>query len=253
MSETHLKYVMPNQGHGESGACVTRVCSSPMRLVGIEPHHEWDIGAGPFSHLNAVAANCTHPRSDCRSLQAAVFEIEFFRPATYPTRVATAAPSRARRRCCVVRVFNICFQTQPWRAHKLEHSLSVNRYIRARCTRRFLPRGAAARVAGPETMPGVHPAGRVLLQRPETLGFMKARWQVIWLGVAWAAFVGSEGGTPPIAAFRQSGNQREWSNYTALIIRVETYVVVKTDPNSRTATIAGSRHHRHVPRTGVGD
>lgn len=38
MSDNCLEFLPPRDGHCETGACVCHICSSNMRLVGIEPH-----------------------------------------------------------------------------------------------------------------------------------------------------------------------------------------------------------------------
>ena len=38
MLDDRIELLPPREGHSETGACVCHVCSSNMRLIGVEPH-----------------------------------------------------------------------------------------------------------------------------------------------------------------------------------------------------------------------
>jgi hypothetical protein len=50
MAINRIKFLPPREGHGETGACVCHVCSSNMRLIGIEPHPRQAVGADLFTY-----------------------------------------------------------------------------------------------------------------------------------------------------------------------------------------------------------
>ena len=73
MSVRRIKFLPPRQGHCETGACVRDLCSTNMRLVGIETHlfRTW---ASIFSPMNVFAASHTLTPSACRRGQALLRE-----------------------------------------------------------------------------------------------------------------------------------------------------------------------------------
>jgi len=50
MSITRIKLLPPRQGHCETGACVCHICSTNMRLIGVEPHPFPNVGADLFTY-----------------------------------------------------------------------------------------------------------------------------------------------------------------------------------------------------------
>ena len=50
MSINRIKFLPPREGHCESGTCVCHICSSNMRLIGIEPHPRQTVGANLFTY-----------------------------------------------------------------------------------------------------------------------------------------------------------------------------------------------------------
>jgi hypothetical protein len=50
MSITRIKFLPPREGHCETGTCVCHICSSNMRLIGIEPHPSQTVGTDLFTY-----------------------------------------------------------------------------------------------------------------------------------------------------------------------------------------------------------
>jgi hypothetical protein len=50
MSDICIQFLPPREGHCETGACVCHVCSSNMRLIGIEPHPLQTVGTELFTY-----------------------------------------------------------------------------------------------------------------------------------------------------------------------------------------------------------
>ncbi len=45
-----LKFFPPRHGHGETGVCVCHICSSNMRLIGVEPHPFPNVSTDLFTY-----------------------------------------------------------------------------------------------------------------------------------------------------------------------------------------------------------
>jgi hypothetical protein len=70
MSITRIKLLPPREGHSETGTCVCHVCSSNMRLIGIEPHPRQTVGADLFTYECA----CGELHTDSLRLQTIASE-----------------------------------------------------------------------------------------------------------------------------------------------------------------------------------